>query len=112
VLALGGALIGAGAGAVYKGTTGLVLEATGPENRVAMTSDLVIAVFIGLSLPVIGAGVALDLGASAPDTVFGFAILVALAVAVSGWGLLGRQRGVAGQRQLASIKRRLPRRPE
>jgi len=109
---IGGALIGAGAGAVYKGTTGLVLEAAAPENRVAMTSDLVIAVFAGLSVPVIGAGVALDLGASAPDTVFGFAILVALAVAVSGWGLLGRQRDVASQRQLASMKRRLTRRPE
>ncbi len=90
---IGGALIGAGAGAVYKGTTGLVLEAAGPENRVAMTSDLVIAVFVGLSVPVIGAGVALDLGASAPDTVFGFAILVALGVAVSGWALLGRRVG-------------------
>ena len=55
---IGGALIGAGAGAVYKGTTGLVLEATEPENRVAMTSALVIAVFVGLSAPVIGAGVA------------------------------------------------------
>jgi MFS family permease len=85
---IGGALIGAGGGAVYKGTTGLVLQAAEPENRVAMTSDLVIAVFVGLSVPVIGAGVALDLGASAPDTVFGFAILVALGVAVSGWALL------------------------
>ena len=83
---IGGALIGAGAGAVYKGTTGLVLEAAGPENRVAMTSDLVIAVFVGLSVPVIGAGVALDLGASAPDTVFGFAILVALGVGRLGLG--------------------------
>jgi Sugar (and other) transporter len=92
---IGGALIGAGAGAVYKGTTGLVHESTGPDDRVAMTSDLVIAVFVGLSPPVIGAGVALDLGASAPDTVFGFAILAALAVAVSGWALLGRQSGAA-----------------
>jgi MFS family permease len=88
---IGGALIGAGAGAVYKGTTGLVLEATEPENRVAMTSQLVIAVFVGLSVPVIGAGVALNLGASAPDTVFGFAILVALGVSGSGWALLGRR---------------------
>ena len=88
---LGGALIGAGAGAVYKGTTGLVLEATEPENRVAMTSALVIAVFVGLSVPVIGAGVALNQGASAPDTVLGFAILVALGVLVSGWALLGRR---------------------
>jgi predicted MFS family arabinose efflux permease len=88
---IGGALIGAGAGAVYKGTTGIVLEATAPENRVAMTSALVIAVFVGLSVPVIGAGIALDQGASVPDTVLGFAILVALGVSLSGWALLGRR---------------------
>jgi predicted MFS family arabinose efflux permease len=88
---IGGALIGAGAGAVYKGTTGLVLQATPPENRVAMTSALVIAVFVGLSVPVLGAGVALNEGASAPDTVLVFAILVALGVCASGWALLGRR---------------------
>jgi hypothetical protein len=43
-----------------------------------MTSDLLIALYVGLSAPVIGAGVALDLGASAPNTVLGFAILVGL----------------------------------
>jgi hypothetical protein len=85
---LAGALIGAGAGAVFKGTTGLVLEATAPENRLAMTSDLLIALFVGLSIPVIGAGVALDRGASPPDTVLGFAILVGLGVAGAG-ALLG-----------------------
>ncbi len=86
-----GALIGAGSGAVFKGTTGLVLVASPPESRIAMTSALVIALYAGLSVPVIGAGVALDLGASAPNTVLGFAILVALGVAVSGWALLGRR---------------------
>jgi hypothetical protein len=86
---LGGALIGAGAGAVFKGTTGLVLEATAPEHRLAMTSDLLIALFVGLSIPVIGAGVALDRAASPPDTVLGFAILVGLGVAGAG-ALLGR----------------------
>jgi hypothetical protein len=84
-----GALIGGGSGAVFKGATGLVLEATAPENRLAMTSDLLIALFVGLSIPVIGAGVALDQGASAPDTVLGFAILVGLGVAGAG-ALLGR----------------------
>jgi MFS family permease len=86
---LGGALIGAGAGAVFKGTTGLVLGATAPENRLAATSDLLIALYVGLSIPVIGAGVALDRGASAPDTVLGFAIIVGLGVAGAG-ALLGR----------------------
>jgi predicted MFS family arabinose efflux permease len=89
---IAGALIGAGSGAVFKGTTGIVLEASPPESRVAMTSDLLIALYVGLAVPVIGAGVALELGASAPDTVLGFAILVGLGVAVSGWALL-RRRG-------------------
>ena len=53
-----------------------------------MTSDLLIALYVGLSVPVIGAGVALELGASAPDTVLGFAILVGLGVALSGRPLL------------------------
>ena len=90
---ISGGLIGAGSGAVFKGTTGIVLEASPPKSRVAMTSDLLIALYVGLSVPVIGAGVALDLGASAPNTVLGFAILVGLAVAVSGWALLGRRSG-------------------
>jgi MFS family permease len=86
-----GALIGAGAGAVFKGTTGLVLEASAPENRLAMTAALLIALFIGLSVPVIGAGIALNNGASAPNTVLGFAILVGLGITGSGWLLLARQ---------------------
>jgi hypothetical protein len=88
---IGGALIGAGAGAVFKGTTGIVLEAAAPEDRLAMTSQLLIALFVGLSIPVIGAGVALDRGASVSDTVLGFAILVGLGVAGAGWGLLARR---------------------
>jgi Sugar (and other) transporter len=81
---ISGTLIGAGAGALFKGTTGLVLDATAPENRLAMTSDLLIALFVGLSIPVIGAGVALDQGATPPDTVLGFAIVVGLGVASAG----------------------------
>ncbi|HEV3226340.1 MAG TPA: MFS transporter, partial [Acidimicrobiales bacterium] len=86
-----GGLVGAGAGAVFKGTTGLVLDGTAPENRVAMTSELLIALFVGLSVPAIGAGVALRQGASAPNTVLGFAIVVGLGVAAAGWALLGRR---------------------
>jgi hypothetical protein len=89
---IGGALIGAGSGAVFKGTTGIVLGASPPESRVAMTSDLLIALYVGLSVPVIGAGVALNLGATPPSTVLGFAIVVGLGVVASGWALLGRRK--------------------
>ena len=58
-----------------------------------MTSQLLIALFIGLSIPVIGAGVALERGASAPDTVLGFAILVGLGVEGAGWILLRSDGG-------------------
>jgi hypothetical protein len=43
---IAGALIGAGSGAVFKGTSGIVLEASPPQSRVAMTSDLLIALLI------------------------------------------------------------------
>ena len=99
---VGGALIGAGSGAVFKGTTGIVLALSPPEGRVAMTADLLIALYVGLAVPVIGAGVALDLGASAPDTVLGFAILVGLGVTVSGWALLGRRGPQVQTEELSS----------
>jgi hypothetical protein len=41
-------------------------------------------------VPLVGAGIALNLGASPPNTVFGFAILVGLGVSISGWALLRR----------------------
>jgi MFS family permease len=94
---ISGGLIGAGSGAVFKGTTGIVLEAAAPENRLAMTAQLLIALFIGLSIPVIGAGVALDRGASAPNTVLVFAIAVALGVVASGLQLLTSESKAAKQ---------------
>jgi hypothetical protein len=85
---LGGALIGAGLGAVFKGTTEIVLEAASPQNRLALNSKLLVALYVGLSIPAVGAGVALDQGASVPNTVLGFAILVAFGVTISASVLL------------------------
>jgi Major Facilitator Superfamily len=87
---VGGGLIGAGSGAVFKGTTGIVLETSAPEDRIAMTSALLIVVYAGLSVPVIGAGIALKAGASGPDTVLVFAIVVGLGIAASAFALLRR----------------------
>jgi hypothetical protein len=89
---LSGALIGGGVGAIFKGTTGIVLEAAAPEDRLTLTSRLLVVLYLGLSIPVVGVGIALDQGASIPNTVLGFAILVALGVSASGWVLLGRHR--------------------
>ncbi len=83
-----GAVIVAGVGAVLKGTTGIVLEATAPEDRLFLSSRLLVVLYVGLSIPVVRAGMALDQGASIANTVFGFAILVARGVTVSCWALL------------------------
>jgi MFS family permease len=88
---ISGALGGAGAGAVFKGTTGLVIEAA-PQDRLTLTSQLLIALYVGLSIPVIGAGIALDRGASTSNTVLGFAIVVGLGVAGAGWQLLAGRK--------------------
>jgi hypothetical protein len=64
-----------------------------------MTSELLIALYVGLSVPVVGAGIALNQGASSPNTVLGFAVLVGLGVSVSGWALL---RGQASSAEHAS----------
>ena len=87
---IGGALIGAGAGTVFKGTTGIVLDSSTPEERVLLTSDLLIALLVGLSVPVIGAGLALNLGATEANTVLGFAIVVGVGISVAGLALMGR----------------------
>ena len=56
-----------------------------------MTSELLIALYVGLSVPVVGAGIALNQGASPPNTVLGFAMLVGLGLSISGWALLRRR---------------------
>jgi predicted MFS family arabinose efflux permease len=96
---LGGALIGAGLGAVLKGTTEIVLEAASPQNRLALNSKLLVALYVGLSIPAVGAGVALNQGASVPNTVLGFAILVAFGVTISASVLL-RHRDVPDANQV------------
>ena len=63
----------------------------------ALRVCLLITCFVGLSVPEIGAGISLDRGASAPNTVLVFAILVGLGVAGAGWGLLGRRPGSSPQ---------------
>jgi hypothetical protein len=74
-----------------------VLATAAPADRLNLTSALLIALFIGLSVPVIGAGVALDQGASSSDVVLVFAIVVGVGVLLSGLALLGRRpSGAAG----------------
>lgn len=85
---IGGAISGAGGGAIFKGAVGTVISLSPPETRAGALSGTFLAAFVGLSLPIVGAGVALASGVSPRVTLFGFAIVLALGIAASANKLL------------------------
>jgi MFS family permease len=94
VFLLGGALSGAGAGAVFKGTVGTVVGLAPPETRAEALAGLFLAGYLGLSVPAVGAGVALQ-ELSARTTLTGFAVLVGAAIVLTAPRLLRRPAGDA-----------------
>jgi len=89
VFLLGGAFSGAGSGAVFKGAVGTVVQVSPPETRAEALAGLFLAGYLGLSVPVVGAGVALQ-ELSPKTTLTGFAILVAAAIVLTAPRLLRR----------------------
>jgi MFS family permease len=90
---VGGALTGAGGGAVFKGAVATVIRISPPESRAEALAGTYLAAFIGLSVPIVGAGVALAEGVSPRVTLLAFAIAVAIGIVASAIKLLGRPRG-------------------
>jgi MFS family permease len=81
----GGVVTGAGAGLLFKAMLSDVIELAPPESRAEALAGFFLASYIGLSVPVIGVGVATDL-VPARDALLGFAALTlvgTLAVATS-----------------------------
>ncbi len=79
VFLAGGAIAGAGAGALFKGAVGTVVAITPPAERAEALAALFLAGYVGLSFPVVGAGIALQ-SASPQDTLLGFAIVAGTAI--------------------------------
>jgi MFS family permease len=86
---LGGAVTGAGGGAIFKGAVGTVIRISRPESRAEALAGTYLAAFVGLSVPIVGAGVALAEGVSPRVTLLAFAIAVAIGIAASAIKLLG-----------------------
>jgi MFS family permease len=86
----GGALIGAGGGAIFKGAVGTVMRIAPPDRIAESVAGVFLATFIGISLPVVGAGFTLSRHVSPKDTLLGFAIAVSAGIAVSAIRLVGR----------------------
>jgi MFS family permease len=81
---VGGATTGAGAGLLVKATLSTVVELAPPERRAEALAGFFLAAYIGLSVPVIGLGVAANV-VPARTALLGFAALMlvgTLAVAV------------------------------
>jgi MFS family permease len=93
----GGAVTGGGAGAVFKGSIGTVITITAPSQRAEALAGIFLAGYVGLSLPVVGAGVALQF-ASPRDTLLGFAIVEVLAIVAVTRRMLGQERESAAAR--------------
>jgi MFS family permease len=88
LLLVGGVVSGAGAGAVFKGAVGTVIEISPADTRAEALAGLFLAGYLGLSVPALGAGVALQY-VSARDTLLGFALLVGTGIVAAAPRLLG-----------------------
>ena len=86
----GGALIGAGSGGIFKGAVGTVMSISAPERVAESLTGVFLSSYIGISLPVVGAGITLARHVSPKVTLLGFAIAVSLGIAASAFELVAR----------------------
>jgi MFS family permease len=79
---IGGVITGAGAGMVFKGALVVSVSNASPETRAEVLAGYFLGAYVGLSIPVIGLGLATSVWA-AKDALLVFAVLVLAALAVS-----------------------------
>jgi hypothetical protein len=85
----GGVLIGAGSGAIFRGAVGTVMSISPPERIAESLTGVFLFAYVGISLPVVGAGIALARHVTPKVTILGFAIAVSVGIAASAIKLLG-----------------------
>jgi hypothetical protein len=85
----GGVLNGGGGGAIFKGAIGIVMGISSPDRIAESVAAVLLSAFVGLSLPVVGAGVTLASHVSPRVTLLGFAIAVSAGIAASALKLAG-----------------------
>ena len=90
LLLTGGALGGAGAGAVFKGGISTVLEIAPEDARGEALAGLFLAAYLGLAMPVIALGFASQ-ALSLRTALLGFSILLAVVIALVARKLLVRR---------------------
>jgi MFS transporter len=87
----GGALTGAGAGALFKGALGTVVAVATEDGRAEALAGLFLGGYIGLAVPIIGVGVSLQF-TTPRVALLGFAIAVAATTAIAARFLFADER--------------------
>ncbi|HEY6790135.1 MAG TPA: MFS transporter [Trebonia sp.] len=87
VFVVGGVITGAGGGLVVRGSLGAAAATAPPESRAEVIAGYFLGAYAGLSIPVLGLGIA-DQYAPARDVMLVFVALAALAIAASTWAVL------------------------
>jgi MFS family permease len=82
IFVVGGVVTGAGGGLVFRGALVAAGSAAPPESRAEVLAGFFLGAYIGLSVPVIGLGIATTY-APARDAMLVFVVLVGIAVAIS-----------------------------
>jgi len=75
----GGIVSGAGSGAIFRGSLTLVISTSDPNDRAGVLATFFIAAYAGLSIPVVGLGIALQ-HVSPRVTLLIFGLVVALGI--------------------------------
>jgi hypothetical protein len=88
---MGGVVAGMGSGAIFKGSLGTVMMIADPDHRAESLAGLLLAGYLGLSVPAIGMGVALR-QVSPKVTLLGFSLVVAAALIAAAPALLRADR--------------------
>jgi MFS family permease len=86
---VGGVITGAGAGMVFKGALVVTVSNASPDSRAEVLAGYFLGAYVGLSIPVIGLGVATTVW-PAKDAMLVFALLVVAALAASVRSVLRR----------------------
>jgi len=90
----GGVFIGAGAGAIFRGAIGTVMSISSPDRMAESLAGMFLSAFVGISLPVVGVGIALSRHVSPRVTLLSFAVVVSAGIAASAINLAGRPAAV------------------
>jgi MFS family permease len=87
VFVIGGIITGAGGGLVVRGSLVAAAGTAPPESRAEVLAGYFLGAYIGLSVPVIGLGIATEYVA-ARDVMLGFAAVAVAAIALSAWAVI------------------------